>query len=72
MRDVKYLDDEVDGGLNAHVSGAPGATVTADDSTAPSPEVSSRKQRLSDLFTIVSRSKALEMSRYNSPRRTGF
>lgn len=72
MRDVKYLGDEADNGLNAHVPGAPGAMVTADDPAAPSLEVSSRKQRLSDLFTIVSRLKALEMSRYNFLRRTSF
>lgn len=62
MPDVKYLGDEVDNGLNAHVPGAPRAIVVADDPMAPSPEVSSRKQRLSDLFTIVSRPRALEIS----------
>ena len=36
-----------------NVPGAPGAIVVAEDPAAPSPEVSSKKQRLSDLFTIV-------------------
>lgn len=60
MSDVKYLGDEDDNGLNAKCPGAPGTVVVADDPAAPPPEVSSRKQRLSDLFTIVSRSKALD------------
>lgn len=36
--------------------GAPGAVVVADDPTAPSRDVSSKRQSLSDLFTIVSAS----------------
>lgn len=34
--------------------GAPGAVVVAEDPAAPSKEVSSKRQSLSDLFTIVS------------------
>lgn len=36
--------------------GAPGAVVLAEDPTAPSKDVSSKRQSLSDLFTIVSAS----------------
>ncbi len=72
MAEVKYLGDEVDNGLSPKVPGAPGAIVVADDPAAPSPEVSSRKQRLSDLFTIVSLLKALEIITTDGSRRAGF
>ena len=55
MSDTKYLGqqvDNMDNEVNAEVSGAPGVVVP-NDPAAPSPEVSSKKQRLSDLFTIV-------------------
>jgi len=35
------------------IAGAPGAVVVAEDPAAPSEEVSSKRQSLSDLFTIV-------------------
>ena len=37
---------------DTNTSGAPGAVVLAEDPAAPSKEVSSRRQRLSDIFTI--------------------
>ena len=72
MSDVKYLGDEIDNGLGLKVPGAPGAVVVADDPAAPSPEVSSRKQRLSDLFTIVSRPEVDELITKLCWRRVGF
>lgn len=39
--------------MDTKTPGAPGAVVVAEDPTAPSREVSSKKQSLSDLFTIV-------------------
>jgi hypothetical protein len=36
----------------ASVPGAPGAIIVPEDPTAPSKEVSSKRQRMSDLFTI--------------------
>lgn len=54
MSEVKYLGEMVDNEPNTKVPGAPGAVVVPDDPDAPSPEVSSKKQRFSDLFTIVS------------------
>ena len=53
MGDTKPLAELVDNEPNRKVPGAPGAVVVAEDPAAPSPEVSSKKQRLSDLFTIV-------------------
>ena len=35
------------------VAGLPGAVVVPEDPAAPSAEVSSKRQRLSDVFTIV-------------------
>lgn len=43
--DVKYGESKT--------PGAPGAVVVAEDPAAPSKEVSSKRQSLSDLFTIV-------------------
>ena len=54
MSDVKYLGEVVDNEPNAKVPGAPGAVPVPEDPAAPSQEVSSKRQRLSDLFTIVS------------------
>ncbi|KAL8828424.1 MAG: hypothetical protein Q9191_002597 [Dirinaria sp. TL-2023a] len=52
MGDIKPLAEPVGNEPNFKVPGAPGAVVVAEDPAAPSPEVSSKKQRLSDLFTI--------------------
>ena len=53
----RYSDDEVTKG-GSKIPGAPGAVVVAEDPTAPSKDVSSKQQSLSDLFTIVSPSNA--------------
>lgn len=53
MGDIKPLAELVDNEPNLKVPGAPGVVAMVEDPTAPSPEVSSKKQRLSDLFTIV-------------------
>ena len=49
--------DQYSGGLKDDIPkcpGAPGAVVVAKDPAAPSKDVSSKRQSLSDLFTIVS------------------
>lgn len=38
---------------NEKTAGLPGVVVVTEDPAAPSKEVSSRRQRLSDIFTIV-------------------
>ena len=53
MSDTKYLGQQVEHEVNAEVSGAPGVVLVPNDPAAPSTQVSSMKQRLSDLFTIV-------------------
>ena len=53
MSDVEKISEE-DLKQDLKVPGAPGAVVVAEDPAAPSREVSSRRQSLSDLFTIVS------------------
>jgi len=40
---------------NEKIPGTPGAIVVAEDPEAPSAEVSSKRQSLSDIFTIVCR-----------------
>ena len=53
MSDVdRYSDEGTKGG--SKIPGAPGAVVVAEDPAAPSKDVSSKRQSLSDLFTIVS------------------
>ena len=44
---------EVVGKGNEKIAGAPGVVVVDEDPAAPSKNVSSKKQSLSDLFTIV-------------------
>lgn len=52
MSDIDRLSDEhVDN--DTKTPGAPGTVVVAEDPAAPSREVSSKRQSLSDLFTIV-------------------
>lgn len=53
MSDAEKLSEE-DLKQDTKVPGAPGAVVVAEDPAAPSREVSSKRQSLSDLFTIVS------------------
>lgn len=50
------MDQYSDERTNEHskTPGAPGAVVVAEDPAAPSKDVSSKRQSLSDLFTIVS------------------
>lgn len=53
MSDIdQYSDEGTKGG--SKIPGAPGAVVVAEDPAAPSRDVSSKRQSLSDLFTIVS------------------
>ena len=49
------VDQDTDGVLkgDSKTPGAPGAVVVAEDPAAPSKDVSSKRQSLSDLFTIV-------------------
>ena len=58
MSDVEKISEE-DLKQDTKVPGAPGAVVVAEDPAAPSREVSSRRQSLSDLFTIVSPHRAI-------------
>ncbi|CAF9941865.1 MAG: Plasma membrane permease, mediates uptake of glycerophosphoinositol and glycerophosphocholine [Alectoria fallacina] len=51
MSDVDQYSDEGTNG-DSKFPGAPGAVVVANDPTAPSKDVSSKRQSLSDLFTI--------------------
>ncbi|CAD6590369.1 MAG: Plasma membrane permease, mediates uptake of glycerophosphoinositol and glycerophosphocholine [Alectoria sarmentosa] len=51
MSDVDQYSDEGANG-DSKIPGAPGAVVVAEDPTAPSKEISSKRQSLSDLFTI--------------------
>ena len=53
MSDAEKISEE-DLKSDTKTPGAPGAVVVAEDPAAPSREVSSRRQSLSDLFTIVS------------------
>ena len=46
------------------VAGTPGAVVVADDPGAPSKEVSSRRQRISNIFTIIAAGAALVSDGY--------
>lgn len=52
MSDI-YRVSEEDAYGDSKIPGAPGAVVVAEDPAAPSREVSSKRQSLSDLFTIV-------------------
>ena len=51
----KFDQDSMNG--DSKTPGAPGAVVVAEDPAAPSKDVSSKRQSVSDLFTIVSASK---------------
>ncbi|KAL9068108.1 MAG: hypothetical protein Q9161_006461 [Pseudevernia consocians] len=51
MSDIDQYSDEGTNG-DFKIPGAPGAVVVADDPAAPSKDVSSKRQSLSDLFTI--------------------
>lgn len=53
ISDIDKVRSEEEMNLDTKTPGAPGAVVVAEDPTAPSREVSSKKQSLSDLFTIV-------------------
>ena len=53
MSDFDEHGDERTNG-DSKTPGAPGAVVVAEDPAAPSTDVSSKRQSLSDLFTIVS------------------
>jgi hypothetical protein len=55
MSDKEHVSDEELAGTDSteKVAGAPGVTVVPEDPAAPSKSVSSKRQRLSDLFTIV-------------------
>ena len=52
MLDLDRFSDE-DAKTDSKTPGAPGAVVVAEDPAAPSKEISSKRQSLSDLFTIV-------------------
>ena len=52
--DDRISDEGVKGGTSdVKIAGAPGVVVVPEDPAAPSKLVSSKRQRLSDLFTIV-------------------
>ena len=53
---MSYIDSYHDGVTkgDSKTPGAPGAVVVPEDPAAPSEDVSSKKQSISDLFTIVS------------------
>ena len=53
---MSYMDRYHDGvtKIDSKTLGVPGAVVVPEDPAAPSEDVSSRRQSLSDLFTIVS------------------
>ena len=53
MSDIDHFSD---GGTNgdSKTPGAPGVVIVAEDPAAPSNVVSSKRQSMSDLFTIVS------------------
>ena len=53
---MSYMDSYHDGITkgDCKTPGAPGAVVVPEDPAAPSEDVSSKKQSVSDLFTIVS------------------
>ena len=53
MSDMDHYSVGVDDG-GSKCPDAPGAVIVAEDPAAPSKDVSSKKQSLSDLFTIVS------------------
>lgn len=58
MSDREHISDEELTGTDSteKVAGAPGVAVVPDDLAAPSKFVSSKRQRLSDIFTIVGQS----------------
>ena len=62
---MSEIDQSSDEGTNggSKTPGAPGAVVVAEDPAAPSKDVSSKRQSLSDLFTIVSVSHCQSASR---------
>ena len=53
---MSYIDRYHDGATKGDsiIPGAPGAVVVPEDPAAPSEDVSSKRQSISDLFTIVS------------------
>lgn len=53
MSSIDGYHDGVSKG-DSKTSGAPGVVVVPEDPAAPSEDVSSKKQSISDLFTIVS------------------
>lgn len=53
MSNIDWYSDEAMN-VDSKTPGVPGAVVVAEDPTAPSKDVSSKRQSLSDLFTIVS------------------
>ena len=53
MSDIDHFSDEGTKG-DSKTPGAPGVVVVAEDPAAPSNVVSSQRQSMSDLFTIVS------------------
>lgn len=53
MSDIDQYSDEATN-ADSKTPGAPGTVVVAEDPAAPSKDVSSKRQSLSDLFTIVS------------------
>ena len=53
MSDIDKVRSEEDMNVDRKTPGAPGAVVVTEDPAAPSREVSSKRQSLSDLFTIV-------------------
>lgn len=53
MSDIDKVSSEEDMNVDRKTPGAPGAVVVKEDPAAPSREVSSKRQSLSDLFTIV-------------------
>lgn len=53
MSDIDKVSSEEDMNVDRKTPGAPGTVVVKEDPAAPSREVSSKRQSLSDLFTIV-------------------
>ena len=64
--DTKDLEDSPQRNASATVAGLPGVVVNPEDPAAPSRQVSSRRQRLSDVFSIFAAGFALISDGYQN------